>query len=98
MPKRVMLLLGALALSGLVACKSPTPETASPQPEPTATSAAPVSPAATTQDLSPTPEATGDAAGPTPVPTWQIPEVRADDWVRGGANAGLTLVEYSDFQ
>ncbi len=91
MLKRLMLLVGVLALAGFLACKSPTPEATPSQAGPTATSAVPISP-------SPTPKAAEDTTGPTPVPTWQIPEVQADDWVRGGANAGLTLVEYSDFQ
>jgi hypothetical protein len=37
-------------------------------------------------------------AGPTPTPPWQIPGIQPDDWVKGGSEAGLTLVEYSDFQ
>lgn len=92
MLKRLMLLLGvlALALSGLLACRSSTPEATTPEPSPTNTATAPTSPVAT--------KAAEDTTSPTPSPTWQIPEVRADDWVRGGANAGLTLVEYSDFQ
>lgn len=92
MLKRLMLLLGVLtlALSGLLAYRSSTPKTATPEPSPTNTTAAPASPTAT--------KSAGDTTSPAPSPTWQIPEVRADDWVRGGANAGLTLVEYSDFQ
>jgi hypothetical protein len=36
---------------------------------------------------------------PTPTQPWQLPKIQPDDWAKGGgADAGLTLVEYSDFQ
>lgn len=61
------------------------PSEATPAPaEPTA------APAAT-----PVPGAT---SAPQPTPPWQIPGVQEDDWVSGPEGAGLTIVEYSDFQ
>ncbi len=61
------------------------PSEATPAPaEPTA------APAAT-----PVPGAT---SAPQPTPPWQIPGVQEDDWVSGPEDAGLTIVEYSDFQ
>ncbi len=80
---------------------SPTPTTSPPTPTPTLT------PSPTPIPRSPTPPPTVATVGttaappsPTPTPTrpWQIPEVNDDDWVKGGADARLVLVEYSDFQ
>jgi len=39
-----------------------------------------------------------NAASPTPTRPWQIPELEAGDWTTGGDDAGMVLVEYSDFQ
>jgi hypothetical protein len=86
MIKRLIGLVGVLALlSGLVACR------------PSATLTSQVAKATG----SPTPKATSTATGmpaATPTPPWQIPQVQESDWVTGAADAGLTLVEYSDLQ
>jgi hypothetical protein len=86
MIKRLIGLMGALALlSGLVAC----------QASPTMTSQV------TAATASPTPKATATAIGrpaPTATPVWQIPRIQDSDWVRGSADAGMTIVEYSDLQ
>jgi hypothetical protein len=86
MIKRLIGLVGALALlSVLVACR------------PSATLTSQVAKATG----SPTPKAASTATSmpaATPTPPWQIPQIQASDWVRGGADAGLTLVEYSDLQ
>lgn len=100
--KRAFLVFTVLLLGGLAACgtpapqptATPVPDTATPRPSPTPAPAEP----------SPTPEPTATTevdqvdAGPTPTPPWQIPEIQPDDWVKGGSAAGLTVVEYSDFQ
>ena len=112
--KRLFFLFGVLSLAWLVACQSPTPEAtpSSPEPlatvvvtatpEPTATPVPEVTPSPTLspagEEPSPTPAEIGDKPSPTPTIPWQIPEVRPDDWVKGGDGAGLVLVEYSDFQ
>jgi hypothetical protein len=84
-------LLGFWMVVGLVACQSPTPQATPTQPEPTAT--------ATPEDTpAPTKEPASGQPVPTPTISWQIPEIRPDEWTRGGADAGLVLVEYSDFQ
>ena len=96
MVRRLISLVGVLALlSGFVAC----------QPAGTATSQAtqaietstPMVVSTATSVPAPTPTGPAQAAA-TATPPWQIPEVQDSDWVRGGANAGLTLVEYSDLQ
>jgi protein-disulfide isomerase len=38
------------------------------------------------------------AANPTPTPAAEVPPVTGDDHVKGGSNAKVTLIEYSDFQ
>ncbi len=82
--RRIIFLLANLwLLAGLVACGSLTPEATPTPPEPSAT---------------PKPTFTPAAAESTPDTSWQIPEIQPGDWVRGGADAGLILVEYSDFQ
>jgi hypothetical protein len=112
--KRLFFLFGVLSLVGLVACQSPTPEAtpSSPEslatvvvaatPEPTATPVPEVTPSPTLESAgeepSPTLVEVGARPSPTPTIPWQIPEVQPDDWVKGGDDAGLVLVEYSDFQ
>lgn len=102
MSKRWVLLLGVLALCGLVACQStaaPTGETASTATLPVATAtevkaeatATGVQKSASTATPAPKP-------GATPTPPWQIPEVRDSDWSTGAEDAGLVIVEYSEFQ
>lgn len=106
MLKRMILLFGTLLLGGLIACQSPTPTskpaTVVPTPEPTATPLAPtptLEPTATPMpEDTPAPGAVADKPSPTPTTPWQIPEVQADDWLQGGASAGLTLIVYGDFQ
>ena len=109
---RLVFLSGILLLGALVACQSQTPETtpskptplatlvptamsvAAPTPEPTA-----VASPAPKDTPSPTPKVARAKPSPTPTQPWQIPEIQPDDWAKGGgADAGLTLVEYSDFQ
>lgn len=92
MRHRLSAFFGLLLVVGLAACQSPTPEATQTRPPPTATVVAP-------EDTpTPTKEPVADRPVPTPTTPWQIPEVQPDDWVKGGADAGLTLVEYSDFQ
>jgi len=113
MSKRLVLLLGVLLLPGLVACRSQMPgatlskSTPLPTAAPTATLVAVLptpKPTATTSPVledTPTPafEVTGTKPSPTPTRPWQIPQVQTDDWVKGGGDdAGLTVVEYGDFQ
>jgi cyclophilin family peptidyl-prolyl cis-trans isomerase/protein-disulfide isomerase len=104
-------MVGAL-LGGLVACQTGT-ATPSPVPTGTvavatmtavpatvpATATSTIEPAASATVTSVvTPAAGGTKPAPTPTVPWQIPELRTSDWIRGGANAGMILVEYSDFQ
>lgn len=113
MLKRLLLLLGVLLLGGLLlACQSPTPEPVSTPSRPTATAVAdtptpePTAKPATDTPVpeptaTPQPENTPVAAGkpsPTPTTPWQIPEIQPDDWVTGGADAGLIIVDYGDYQ
>jgi hypothetical protein len=99
--KRQSFLFGILLLAGSVACQSPSPEATLASPEPLATMAMTSTPEPTATP-SPMPEPAGEEVGakasPTPTIPWQIPEIGVDDWVKGGADAGLTIVEYSDFQ
>jgi protein-disulfide isomerase len=37
-------------------------------------------------------------AAPAPVPSGAVPVVTEDDYIRGDANAKITLIEYSDFE
>jgi hypothetical protein len=112
MLKRLIKSLGILGLLvGLVACRSPEPATLRVEPSatPVASTPTPVADTPTavpTRKPSATPEATPTSTReaekrstvPTPTRTWQIPEVQERDWVKGGADAGMVLVEYSDFQ
>ncbi|MFZ5916817.1 MAG: hypothetical protein ACOYZ7_07795 [Chloroflexota bacterium] len=100
MLKRWTPLLGVLLLGGLVACQTPAPGATPTSPPPTATS--PPATATARPTITPAPTATTGpvASKPTPTPTqpWQIPEIQPDDWASGSADAGMVLVEYSDFQ
>lgn len=83
---RKLVLLVTIATVGLVAgCRAPTP-TATPLPTepPTAT------PAATPGTVACYARPFGKVDG--------LPPVSDHDWVRGPANASITLLEYSDFQ
>jgi len=111
MSKRWTLFLGLLAICGLVACRSTAAPTLEPaatatqaKAEPTATATqAKVEPTATQAQATATsaPTATLAAASKpaaTPTPPWQIPGIQESDWTRGAGDAGLVIVEYSDFQ
>jgi len=113
MYKRLFLLIGALLLSGLVACQKTTPDATLPLPDPTSlpqptavaptwvqTATLPAAQPSPMPEETPAPTSLAVEARPSPTPTtpWQIPNVQPDDWVQGGDNAGLTLVEYGDFQ
>jgi hypothetical protein len=108
MSKRWILLLGVLLLSGLAACQTQTPEatplkpTTLPTLASTATKVVALPTPTPTATASPVPEDTavpeGAKAMPSPTRPWQIPEIQPDDWTKGGVDAGLILVEYSDFQ
>ena len=94
MSKRWMNLLGLLAICGLVACRSADAPTL--EPEATATQSretAPQPTATATQAA-----ATASEPGAEQMPPWQIPELRESDWAKGAEDAGLVLVEYSDYQ
>ena len=105
--ERLIALVWLMALCGLAACQTSAPETAT-LPEPTAaqaTATATPKPRATSAASTPTPEkaadptqATGSQPSPTPTRPWQIPLVEGGEWEKGTADAGLVLVEYSDFQ
>jgi hypothetical protein len=40
----------------------------------------------------------GSKPQPTPTVEWQIPRIGEKEWGKGNPQAGLVLVEYSDFQ
>jgi hypothetical protein len=110
MSKRVLLLFIVLLMGGLIACQSQTPGATPAQPTPLPTVAATATPAvvaptpvptATTSAVAEdTPSPVPEGAGPSATPTvaWQIPEIQTDDWIKGGADARLIIVEYGDFQ
>ena len=102
MSKRWMILVGLLAICGLVACQSadaPTlePEATAPQPTATATQAAATATVAQKSAPTATPSPASEP-GAESTPPWQIPELRESDWAKGAEDAGLVLVEYSDYQ
>jgi hypothetical protein len=103
MSKRTVLFLVVSLLGGLIACQSQTPGATPAQPTPLPTLAAtatPVPTATTPAVAEDTPSPVPKGAGPSAIPTvaWQIPEIQTDDWIKGGADAGLVIVEYGDFQ
>jgi len=91
MLKRLTILLAAVVLVGLVACGTS-------QPEATPTGTKPAATQTATSAPPPTDSASGGSSSPTPTPTWQVPLVQEDDWTIGSEDAGLVIVEYSDFQ
>ena len=101
--KKIPLLLTGIALT-LAACQG---QAASPQPAPTETATPSLAPtirvtqadATPTQPTAPT-GCTVISPRPTPGPTETslFPPVSSDDWVKGPADASITLTEYSDFQ
>lgn len=101
--KKIILLLTGMALT-LAACQG---QAVSPQPTPVETATPSLVPTiqATLAEATPTqPEApagcTAISPKPTPGPTETslFPPVSPDDWVKGPADASITLTEYSDFQ
>jgi cell division septation protein DedD len=98
-----------LAICGLVACRSAATPTLAPtaaqssetarQPEATATPPQAEATATKAQESAPTATpATVSKAEARPTPAWQIPEVRESEWTKGSEDAGLVIVEYSDYQ
>ena len=102
MSKRWVLLLGLLAVCGLVACQStaaPTRESAATATRPLATATEAKAEATATEVQKSASTATpAPKSGAAPMPPWQIPEVRDGEWTKGADDAGLVLVEYSEFQ
>jgi hypothetical protein len=110
MTKRLLRLWGLLLICGLVACQSAASPTLAPSatPQPTAAKATatpePVLPTATSvsevnKEEEPKPTATQETAPAAQTePPWQIPRVQESDWTHGADDAGLVVVEYSDFQ
>lgn len=104
----------ALLLIGLVACQAKTPDATASQPspqfatvtpQPTATpvpstpTPVPVAQATSTPQPKDEPMSTAEAGTrPTPTQAWQIPTIGSGDWGKGNPDAGVVLVEYSDFQ
>ena len=94
MSKRLIWVLGILALVGLVACGPAATPTL--EPTPTALPTATPKPTSTPRPAS----GSGSSAesGASSGPAWQIPEVRESDWTQGADDAALVIVAYSDFQ
>jgi protein-disulfide isomerase len=105
----VLFVLAALLLGACSSGAAPT-ETHTPTQEPatatdrpaisTPTRAATLAPATATEPPRATATQSAQPATDTPAPA-TLPaflEVRPDDWVRGPADAAVTIVEYSDFQ
>lgn len=100
----IIIILAPLILTALAACQG---QAVSPQPAPTEAATPSLVPTiqATLAEATPTqPEApagcTAISPKPTPGPTETslFPPVSPDDWVKGPADASITLTEYSDFQ
>lgn len=103
----------ALLLVGLAACQSATPEATAPPPTATATTVPTSTSVPPTATPVPSPTATATSGLPaeatptrkpvtepeaTPTRPWQIPGVMDGEHGKGNPDAGLVLVEYSDFQ
>ena len=111
MIKRVFFFVVILALA-LSACQGASPGANSNAYDgnPTASATVPSSAPATTMpppaqpSVAPAaavpPGCTVVSAQPTPGPTQEslFPSVSASDWVRGPADASITIIEYADFQ
>jgi cyclophilin family peptidyl-prolyl cis-trans isomerase/protein-disulfide isomerase len=95
--------VGLLAIA-LVGCQFQATATQEVEPSPAPATLTPTPtllPTATSQPSTPTPQPTAETneeTDPTLETEWQIPRIQADDWVTGGQDAGMVLVEYSDFQ
>jgi hypothetical protein len=98
--KRLYRLWWVVALCGLVACQAAATPTSAPSPTPVPTATpVPAVPTATPAGEDPKQEPTAMAEGAADAePQWQIPRVRETDWGEGNPDAGLVVVEYSDFQ
>ncbi len=104
----------ALLLVGLVACQPATPEATEPPPTATATTVPTSTSVPPTATPIPSPTAEPTSGPPpaeatptrkpvtepeaTPTYSWQIPGLMDGDHGKGNPDAGLVLVEYSDFQ
>jgi cyclophilin family peptidyl-prolyl cis-trans isomerase/protein-disulfide isomerase len=113
MIKRIFFLVVFLALA-LTACQSANSQANSyaNNGNPTAAATLPIAPAATATPPPPPAQPSAAAAAevppgctvvsapPTPGPTQEslFPSVSASDWVRGPADASITIIEYADFQ
>ncbi len=99
--RKYILITLVLAALGLVGClpqvkANPTPTaTTTTRPSPTVVLAVPTQAA-----LFPDSSCTVVTQKPTPGPTAAsiFPPVSSTDWVKGPANAKVTMIEYSDFQ
>lgn len=100
----IVLLLIAIGLAGCLPEVQATP-TALPTAQPTATTSTRPAPTVvltvpTQAPLLPDSGCTVITQKPTPGPTAEsaFPPVSDKDWVKGPANAKVTIIEYSDFQ
>ncbi len=94
----LLLVLTTLVLAGCLPQATATPavtQTAKPRLAPTVVLTVPAQSA-----LLPDSGCTVITQKPTPGPTEQsiFPSVSSSDWVKGPANAKVTIIEYSDFQ
>lgn len=94
----IILLLSAMFLAGCLPQSQVTPTvtpTATTYPAPTAVVTIP-----SLQAIQPESGCTVISQQPTPGPTAEsiFPPVADTDWIRGPANASVTIIEYSDFQ
>ena len=94
MSKRLIWLLGVLAIVGLVACGP----AATPTLEPTPTALPTATPKPTSTPRPASGSGGSQESGASSEPAWQIPKVRESDWAHGASDAPLVIVEYSDFQ
>ena len=106
MQRRLIWLLAAvmMLLGGLAACQSATSEATATSTSTVAVVARATETSVPTATATPVPQATkqaqesGSKPQPTPTVEWQIPRIGEKEWGKGNPQAGLVLVEYSDFQ
>lgn len=91
--KKFWFSLSMLMVLVLAACRPAIPATA-----PTATQPAPTEQAATVPQEQPTREFTASEPATCRPETAQIPDIQEGEWVKGPADASITMIEYSDFQ
>lgn len=91
--------------TGVVTAPSATPQSVSPTETPLPPTATPTAVSVATPTA--TPSVTGSSGKtmvipptlePTPPFEWQIPQIGEGDWVKGSETAGMTLIEYADYQ